>query len=365
MNTPADRMAQALRLAERGRYSTFPNPRVGCLVVRDGEVVGEGWHERAGEPHAEVHALRMAGERTRGAELYVTLEPCAHQGRTPPCVDAVLAAAPRKVYVAMLDPDPRVAGRGIERLRAAGIEVEVGLLEAAARRLNRGFLSRIERGRPYLTLKLAASLDGRAAMNSGESRWITGVEARADVHRLRAEAGAVLTGSGTVLADDPELTVRDESLAARAGRQPDRIVLDAQARVPADAKLWRPGARRLRIAASSCGTPEIADVERLKIDTDPAGRLDLPTTLTALATAGINEVLAECGPTLAGALLAAGLVDELIVYLAPALLGHEARAFASLPGLERLDQKIGLRFTDLRQIGSDLRITAAPAARGA
>jgi diaminohydroxyphosphoribosylaminopyrimidine deaminase/5-amino-6-(5-phosphoribosylamino)uracil reductase len=368
----AHNMARALRLAERGRYTTHPNPRVGCVIVRDGEVVGEGFHERAGEPHAEVHALRMAGERARGAEMFVTLEPCSHHGRTPPCVDAVLAAGLRKVWVAMQDPNPQVAGRGIARLREAGIEVETGLLQQDAEILNRGFLSRMRSGRPWVTLKLAASLDGRTAMASGESQWITGGGARADVHRLRAEAGAVLTSSATVLADDPSLTVRLpahrlESLGLVDGvvaagellrlRQPDRIVLDGAARVPTSAKVWSGGARRLWLTARPAKTPE--GVENLPVPAGDEG-LSLHAAMQALAQREVNAVLVECGPRLAGALLQQRLVDELLLYMAPVLLGDSARPLARLPGLERLDQKIGFRMQDVRKVGDDLRLTLLP-----
>lgn len=361
-------MARALRLAEAGRYSSHPNPRVGCVLWRDGEIVGEGAHLRAGEPHAEVHALRQAGERARGATAFVSLEPCNHHGRTPPCTEALIAAGVSRVVAAMQDPNPLVAGQGLARLRAAGIEVEVGLLQADAERLNRGFVSRMRRQRPLLILKLAASLDGRTAMKSGESQWITGPEARADVHRLRAEAGAVLTSSDTVLADDPALTVRlpaDYGMAASGTvpglRQPDRIVLDSRARVPAGAKVWAEGARRLRVTTAAHATaPVPAGVETLVVEADANGTISLPALLPLLAQQGVNELLVECGPRLAGALLASGLVDELLLYLAPTLLGHEGRALAALPGLQRLDQKIALRYTDVRQVGRDLRITAVP-----
>ncbi len=387
-------MARALQLAALGRLSTFPNPRVGAVVVAaDGEVVGEGWHQRSGEAHAEVFALRAAGERARGADLYVTLEPCSHHGRTPPCADAVIAAGIRRVIVAMQDPNPLVSGRGLDRLRAAGIVVETGVMQAAALKLNRGFVSRMERGRPFVTLKLGASLDGRTAMANGESQWITSAEARAEVHRLRAEAGAVLTSSETVLADDPQLTVRErvapqapgegqsEMLSAasdptlsprlrrdplpQAGegtlllRQPDRIVLDSSARVPAGAKVWNAGARRFWISTRE--TTAVPDgVELLTVPANGSGKIDLPAALAALGTAAINEVLVECGPRLAGALLQARLVDELLIYLAPSLLGSEARGLAALPGLTRLDQRLRLRYTDVRQIGPDLKITAVP-----
>ncbi|WP_428310194.1 bifunctional diaminohydroxyphosphoribosylaminopyrimidine deaminase/5-amino-6-(5-phosphoribosylamino)uracil reductase RibD [Hydrocarboniphaga sp.] len=393
-------MARALHLADRGRLGTFPNPRVGCVIVRDGEIVGEGWHERAGGPHAEVFALGMAGDRACGSDIYVTLEPCSHHGRTPPCSDAVIAAQPKRVIVAMRDPNPLVAGRGIDALLAAGIDVESGLMEAAARQLNRGFVSRMERGRPFVSLKLGASLDGRTATASGESQWITGAEARADVHRLRAEAGAVLTSSATVLADDPQLTVRDlvpsppgrgwreapgegfaesshpaignaltpgPSPGGRGGngpggrggnqRQPDRIVLDPQARVPVDARVWAPGARRLWLVGKEpVQRPD--DVEVIILPLISIHTLDLDLALKALGAAGINELLIECGPTLAGSLLEAKLVDELLVYLAPSLLGSEARGLANL-AVGQLDQRLRLRYTDVRRVGADLKITAA------
>ncbi|MEQ1438276.1 bifunctional diaminohydroxyphosphoribosylaminopyrimidine deaminase/5-amino-6-(5-phosphoribosylamino)uracil reductase RibD [Fontimonas sp. SYSU GA230001] len=356
---PERLMARALRLAERGGPTTHPNPRVGCVIVRDGEVIGEGWHERAGEPHAEVHALRAAGERARGGELFVTLEPCSHHGRTPPCADAVIAAGVRKVWVAMHDPNPQVAGQGIARLRAAGIEVVEGLMEREARALNRGFVSRMTRQRPWVTLKLAASLDGRTAMASGESRWITGAEARADVQRLRARAGAVLTGVGTVLADDPQLNCRESAIGDRQSfsRQPDRIVLDSDARVPAQAKVWNPGARRFWVTAQPGSAPH--GVQRLTVPRSASG-LALDGVLAALAGHEVNEVLVECGARLAGAFLQQRLVDELILYLAPCLLGDDGRALAQLAGIDRLDQRLRLEWLDLRRVGPDLRITARP-----
>lgn len=348
-------MARALRLAEAGRYSTHPNPRVGCVIVKDGEIVGEGVHLKAGGPHAEVHALQMAGAKARGAKVFVTLEPCNHHGRTPPCVDALIAAGVSRVWAAMSDPNPLVAGQGLARLQAAGIETRVGLLQADAERLNRGFLSRMRRQRPFVTLKLAASLDGRTAMASGESQWITGAAARADVHRLRAEAGAVLTSSATVLADDPSLTVRD--FAAACLRQPDRIVLDRQLRVLPSARVWAAGARRFRVGAPSMA-PAPDEVETIAVDSDADGLLSLPETLSALAARQVNAILVECGPHLAGSFLAAGLVDELILYVAPSLLGHDGRALATLPALSGLDQRVQLQFSDVRQVGEDLRITA-------
>jgi diaminohydroxyphosphoribosylaminopyrimidine deaminase/5-amino-6-(5-phosphoribosylamino)uracil reductase len=346
-------MRQALCLAERGRMTSHPNPCVGCVIVNDGQIVGEGFHARAGEPHAEPLALAQAGERARGAEMYVTLEPCAHHGRTPPCADAVIAAGIRKVWAALPDPNPKVSGGGFDKLRKAGIEVEIGLLRDEAERLHRGFLSRMRRGRPWLTLKLAASLDGRTAMASGESRWITGEAARAEVHRRRAEAGAVLTGIGTVLADDPQLNVR----RLEPVRQPDRIVLDTEARAPTTAKVWATGARRFWFTATPGPSP--AAVERIVTPRAAAG-LAPAVVLTELARREVNEVFAECGPTLAGGLLQSGCVDELLLYLAPSMLGHDARAMARLPGLETLDQRLRWRWQSVERIGDDLRLTLTP-----
>jgi diaminohydroxyphosphoribosylaminopyrimidine deaminase/5-amino-6-(5-phosphoribosylamino)uracil reductase len=363
-------MQRALELAARGRATTHPNPRVGCVIVKDGAVAGEGFHERAGGPHAEVVALQAAGARAKGADVFVTLEPCCHHGRTPPCTDALIAAGVKRVHAALRDPNPQVAGRGFEALQRAGIECAFGPLEAEARQLNRGFVSRMTRKRPWLTLKLAMSLDGRTAMASGESRWITSAEARADAHRLRAEAGAVLTSVNTVLADDPELTVRSTSqrsaLSAQPSfvRQPDRIVIDTQLRSPAAAKVWSTGARRValavRPAADRVDALRKAGVEVALVGTTPDGRVDLGSALAQLATLEVNEVLAECGPTLSGALLAAGLVDELVIYAAPVLLGHDARALATLPGLASLSQAIHFQFSDVTRIGDDVRLTLLP-----
>lgn len=348
-------MARALHLAEKGRQTTQPNPRVGCVIVRDGVIVGEGFHERAGEPHAEVHALRMAGEKARGADVFVTLEPCSHFGRTPPCADGLVAAGVRKVWAAMQDPNPEVAGKGLERLRVAGIEVECGLMQAQAQVLNRGFVSRMVRGRPFVALKLAASLDGRTAMASGESQWITSEAARADVHRLRAEAGAVLTSSATVLADDPVLNVRHVATA----RQPDRIVLDPHGRVSAKAKIWGEGARRILLSTQAqAGMP--AGVEVIQLDRE-GEYFSLAAAMTALGRLKINDVLVECGPTLAGLLLQAEVVDELVLYLAPSLLGDAARPLARLPNLEKLSQRLQFQWRDVRVVGPDLRLTATPA----
>jgi diaminohydroxyphosphoribosylaminopyrimidine deaminase/5-amino-6-(5-phosphoribosylamino)uracil reductase len=354
-------MTRALRLAGQGRTTTHPNPRVGCVIVKGGTVIAEGFHERAGGPHAEVVALEAAGARARGADVYLNLEPCHHHGRTGPCTEKLIAAGVKRVVAAMEDPNPLVAGKGFAALRVAGIATDVGLMEEDAEALNRGFVSRMTRKRPFVTLKLAMTLDGRTALASGESRWITGEAARADVHRLRAEAGAVLTSIETVLADDPELTVRHVS----APRQPDRIVVDTQLRAPADAGVWREGARRIAIAVRAPSDRIEAlrakGVEVALVGTTKEGRVDLASALDTLGRMEINEVLVEAGPRLAGAFLEARLVDELVVYVAPSLLGDAARGLAHLPGVRELSQRVPLRFVDVQRIGPDLRVTAVPA----
>jgi diaminohydroxyphosphoribosylaminopyrimidine deaminase/5-amino-6-(5-phosphoribosylamino)uracil reductase len=362
-------MARALRLAERGLYTTDPNPRVGCLLVRNGAVIGEGWHQRAGGPHAERAALAAAGEASRGATAYVTLEPCCHHGRTPPCTEALMAAEVARVVAAMQDPNPLVAGKGLQALRAGGVAVEVGVLEDQAWALNPGFVKRMSQGLPFVRCKLAASLDGRTAMASGESKWISSEAARRDVHRLRARSSAILTGIGTVLADDPSLTVRlpttklpgmdpDEPVG-----QPLRVVADSRLRFPITARMLSlPGrtliacgdadpAHRARLEAAGAGVHTFAGSE---------DRIDLASLLRHLADEGVNEVLVEAGPTLAGAFLAAGLADEIILYLAPHLMGDGARGLFHLPGLERIRDRIGLVVTDVRMVGPDLRVRARP-----
>lgn len=361
-------MAQALRLAERGLNTTSPNPRVGCVIVKGGEVVGEGWHLRAGEPHAEPLALQIAGERARGATAYVTLEPCSHFGRTPPCADALVAAGVTRVVVAMQDPNPLVSGNGIARLRAAGIAVECGLMEAAARELNIGFVSRMTRGLPWVRSKIAASLDGRTALANGVSQWITGPEARQDVQRLRARACAVLTGIGTVLADDPQLNVRDPDCT----RQPLCVVVDSRLRMPPNAKILlpspgphpnpSPGGRGDLIYTITQDAEKIVALEATGAQAMvlPAigQQVDLSAVLRDLAARGINEVLVEAGATLNGALLKAGLVDELVLYFAPQLLGDAARGLAALGELVSLEQRVELVWHDVRHVGRDLRLTA-------
>ncbi|MDE2149195.1 MAG: bifunctional diaminohydroxyphosphoribosylaminopyrimidine deaminase/5-amino-6-(5-phosphoribosylamino)uracil reductase RibD [Gammaproteobacteria bacterium] len=356
-------MRRALKLAHRGAASSHPNPRVGCVIVRDGTIVGEGWHRRAGEPHAEALALAAAGARARGATAYVNLEPCAHAGRTPPCADALIAAGVARVIAAIEDPDPRVAGRGGRRLRDAGIQVQFGLLAEEAAALNRGFITRHRYGRPWVTLKLAVSLDGRTAMASGESRWVSGAAARAEVHRLRAEAGALLTSAATVAADDPQLTAR---IAGRAAtRQPDRIVLDTEARLTPQARVFAAGARRRLLVAQDRLTAAAqrfagSGVELTGVPRAGVGGLDLGHALQWLGQQGVNEVLSECGPRLAGALLAQGCVDEVLLYLAPKLFGADARPLVYLPGFAGLEQAPRLRWLESRRIGEDLRLRLQP-----
>ncbi len=354
--TDAAWMAHALQLAERGLHTTSPNPRVGCVLVKNDKCIGEGWHVRAGEPHAEVHALRAAGKVARGATAYVTLEPCSHHGRTPPCADALIDAGVARVVVAMQDPNPLVAGRGIAQLQGAGITVECGLMEATARELNIGFVSRMTRGTPWVRSKIAASLDGRSALANGESKWITGDAARQDVQHWRARSCAVLTGIGTVLADDPQLNVR----AADAKRQPLRVVLDTGLRISADAKILQGGNVLIYTASADVAKQEAlcergADVVVMQTVKDG---LLLSAVLSDLAKRGINEVLVESGKTLNGALLKAGLVDEWVLYLAPQLLGDAARGLVDLGELTQLKQRVALAWQDVRHVGNDIRIIA-------
>ena len=356
-------MARALVLAQRGLYSTDPNPRVGCVVVRDGEIVGEGWHQRAGEPHAEANALEMAGAKARGATVYVTLEPCCHHGRTPPCNDALLSAGISRLVAAMSDPNPQVAGKGLAMLRKAGVTVECGLLETEARALNPGFIQRMIAGRPFVRLKLAMSLDGRTALASGESQWLTGAAARQDVQRWRARASAILTGAGTVVADDPSLNVR----LPATERQPLRVILDTQLRTPPSAKILQlPGPTLIFTAASDLHrqTPLRAAGAEIAVAPRIQNHLDLQAVMAELARRECNEIHAECGPVLAGALLRAGLVDELLIYLAPLLLGDKARGLFQLPELIRMSDRIALEILETRAIGSDWRVTLRPQSCG-
>ena len=352
-------MARALRLAERGAYTTRPNPMVGCVLAHGDEVVGEGWHRRQGEPHAEVLALQAAGDRARGATAYVTLEPCAHTGRTGPCADALVAAGVARVVAAMRDPFPQVDGSGFDRLRTAGIAVEVGLMEAQARALNVGFVSRVVRGRPWVRVKLACSLDGRTAMASGDSKWITGEAARADVMHWRARAGAILTGAGTVLADDPSLTVRFAT--PREFVPPLRVVLDPGLATVARGKVREGDAPTLYLHAPDVKPPRDLTADRAAVPVK-SGVFDLGAVLSLLARRDINEVHVEAGATLAGALLKAGLVDELLLYVAPVLLGDTARPLFGGLGFTEMAQRLQLTIVDSRRIGDDLRLQLRPQA---
>jgi diaminohydroxyphosphoribosylaminopyrimidine deaminase/5-amino-6-(5-phosphoribosylamino)uracil reductase len=352
-------MARALALARHGLYHTDPNPRVGCVLIKDGIVVGEGWHARAGEAHAEVNALDMAGDRARGATAYVTLEPCCHQGRTPPCTDALLKAGITRLVATMSDPNPQVAGKGFTILRDAGVAVECGLLEAEARALNPGFIQRMIQGRPFVRLKLAMSLDGRTALASGESQWLTGEAARRDVQKFRARASAILTGIGTVLADNPGLNVR----LPEAVRQPLRVILDTELRTPPTAQTLRlPGQVVIFTAVTDPAAHEplrAAGAETVILPRAKRG-LELHAVMAELARRECNEIQVECGSTLAGALLRAELVDELVIYMAPLLLGDKARGLFQLPELTRMSERTELEILDTRIVGRDWRIRLKP-----
>jgi len=361
-------MQQALDLAKRGRFTTSPNPNVGCVIVQDGEVIGQGWHKKAGEGHAEVNALREAGDKARGATAYVTLEPCSHHGRTPPCCDALIAAGISRVIVAMQDPNPQVAGRGLHRLRQAGIDVEFGLLAAEAEALNRGFLKRMRTGFPWVQLKMASSLDGRTAMANGESKWITSSAARQDVQAFRALASAILTTSKTVLADNPSMNIRWSELSPAAQvsiggeellRQPIRVVLDRHRQVKDDKTLFTvTEAQTWRVVTqpgedSSCWAKTLVVPEHQE-------NIDLVALMMVLGKQEVNTVWVEAGASLAGQLLQAGVVDELILYMAPTLMGTDARGLCVLPGLEHLAQALRFEIQDVQQVGPDIRIILQP-----
>lgn len=351
-------MARALHLAKRGIAGTHPNPRVGCVLVKDGRIIGESWHRKAGEPHAEVLALQQAGKAAQGATVYVTLEPCCHHGRTGPCSQALIDAGVARVVAAMPDPNPRVSGQGLAQLQAAGIEACVGLMQDQAERLNRGFCRRMREQRPWVMSKLAMSLDGRTAMASGESKWITGPAARRDVHRLRAISSVVLTGVDTVLADDPQLTPRD-GLDSPLVRIPDRVILDSRLRTPTHARmLQQPGHSIILTCSEDADKTQVLEQAGFEVAVlaEDRGCVDLSAVMAWLAKREVNEVMVEAGATLNGAMLAGGWVDEWYVYMAPCVLGDSARGVFHLPGLNRMDQRFKLGIEDVRRIGDDVRL---------
>ncbi|MEF8793876.1 bifunctional diaminohydroxyphosphoribosylaminopyrimidine deaminase/5-amino-6-(5-phosphoribosylamino)uracil reductase RibD [Thiohalorhabdus sp.] len=359
----ADRrlMRRALALARRGRGWTDPNPMVGCVLVRDGRIVGEGYHARVGGAHAEAAALERAGDAAAGATAYVTLEPCSHQGRTPPCADRLVEAGVARVEAAMADPDERVSGRGLERLRKAGVEVNTGALGDTAEALNAGFVKRARTGWPWVTLKLAASLDGRTATSSGESQWITSEAARTDVHRLRHGHAAIITGSGTVMADDPSLTAR----IPEGGAHPLRVVLDSELRTVPGARVVTGPGRCLVVAGHQASAErrqalEAAGTEVMAVPADGDGRLNLAAVWDELGRREINSVLAECGATLAGSMLFGGWVDRLVTYQAPTIIGAGGRAMFAVEAITSMAERIELDVLERREIGPDWRITAKP-----
>ncbi|QBY44910.1 bifunctional diaminohydroxyphosphoribosylaminopyrimidine deaminase/5-amino-6-(5-phosphoribosylamino)uracil reductase RibD [Arsenophonus nasoniae] len=360
-------MSRALSLAKQGRFTTSPNPNVGCVIVRDGEVVGEGFHCKTGEAHAEIYALQMAGEKANGATAYVTLEPCSHYGKTPPCADALISAGIQRVVVAMQDPNPQVAGRGLLKLQQAGIEVIHGLLIDEAEQLNQGFLKRMRTGFPYVQLKLAASLDGRTALASGESKWITSPAARQDVQSFRAQASAILTTSATVLADNPALNVRWKDFAPELQniypeeslRQPIRIVLDRNNQVKPEHFVTKSAGECWLIRSNPIAQNWFGDVKQITIPTYGKG-IDLVLLMMQLAKRNINSIWVESGPTLAGTLLTLGLVDELIVYVAPKILGESARGLINIPELQKLKDASAFEFINIELIDIDLRLTLRP-----
>ncbi len=356
-------MSRALQLAERGLFTTDPNPRVGCVIAQGEQIVGEGWTSPVGGPHAEVHAMLAAGTAARGATAYVTLEPCSHHGRTPPCTDALIAGGVSRVVSALRDPNPLVDGKGIRQMQEAGIAVETGLLGASARQLNAGFDKRMTHGLPLVTVKVAASLDGKVALRNGVSRWITGEPARRDVQRLRARSSAVLTGIGTVLVDDPLLTVRDPDIDM-LGRKPLRVVCDTRLRIPPAARLLREGGPVvIYTAETEARGLTRADVDVVTVASDVHGSLDLVAILKDLARRHCNEVLVEAGPRLSGRFLELGLADLLVVYLGPVLLGRDAQSMLALPSLDAMAGRQELELLATRRIGNDLKLTWQPRAR--
>ncbi len=360
--TPADHeyMARALRLARRGIYTAHPNPRVGCVLVKDGQIVGQGWHRKTGEAHAEVVAIEDAGANAKGATVYVTLEPCSHEGKTPPCVDALIAAGVSKVVAAIVDPNAKVSGNGRSTLEEAGIAVHTGLMQEEAASLNAGFLSRMQHGRPFVRLKIAASLDGRTAMANGESEWITGEAARDDVQRLRARSGAVMAGIGTIIADNPRLNVRSAAID-NDKLQPLRVVVDSKLRMPASSRmLTLPGKTAVFCTDDSNGRKLLAAGAFIYVVAAGQGGVDLAAVMKKQADLEINELLVEAGPTLAGSLIDSGLVDELVIYQAPHIMGSETRPMFSTPEWKSIGQRMNVKITDVRNVGADLKITATP-----
>jgi len=352
-------MARAIQLAEKPVFSPHPNPRVGCVIVNNDHIVGEGFHEFAGGPHAEVNALAQAGDSANGATAYVSLEPCCFHGRTPACVDALVKAKVKKVFIAMLDPNPRVAGEGVSLLEQAGIDVESGMLAEEAKALNKGFIRRMTKGRPWVRCKIAMSLDGRTAMANGESQWISGKAARQDVQRYRATSDAILTGVGTVLADNPRMTVRGIDAVNSKSRQPLRVIVDSQLRAKPELDIFHePGDVLVATLSDQKGSyKENINVEKFS---KSVSGIDLSALLEYLATQEINEVQVEAGAKLNGALLREGLIDELVIYMANSIMGDSARGLFSLPRLTSMENKIELNCLDLRKVGEDFRFTLQP-----
>lgn len=361
-------MAEALKLAAQGLYTTQPNPRVGCVIVKNQQIIGRGAHLKAGEPHAEVYALSEAGIAAEGADAYVTLEPCSHTGRTPPCMHALAEAKVKRVIVAMQDPNPLVSGRGITFLREQGIQVEVGLMQQEAEALNVGFIKRMRMQMPYVRSKIAASLDGKTGLNNGKSQWITSPVSRSDVQHWRAQSCAILTGIGTVLADNPSMAVRLENIQ----RQPIRVIVDSCLQTPLEAKILQKTSASERVIIVYAEKSPQHDAKKTKLQAKGVElwclplvnlekpQVDLPVTFKALARDGVNEVLVEAGQTLNGALLAQGLIDELILYYAPKLMGHDAQGMFAMPPLTAMAQAISLQLLDVRQVGVDIRLRAKP-----
>ncbi|MBL4607461.1 MAG: bifunctional diaminohydroxyphosphoribosylaminopyrimidine deaminase/5-amino-6-(5-phosphoribosylamino)uracil reductase RibD [Pseudomonadales bacterium] len=370
----SDAMALAIQLARHGLYTTSPNPRVGCVLSKHEHIIASGWHQQAGGKHAEIEALKQAGDQAKGATAYVTLEPCSHHGKTPPCADALIKAGVKRVIAAMVDPNPQVAGRGLKKLHDAGIHVSWGLMEEESKNLNPGFIKRMLHQQPFVRVKMATSLDGRTAMASGESKWITGPAARADVQRWRAQSCAIVMGVDSVLSDNPSMTVRKSDWLGDTPalwetqeiRQPLRIVLDSQLRIPLTAKLLQQAGETWVVTTENSAQSKQNKIKELPnlgtevITIQSNDQIDLPSLLKKLAEREVNEVLVETGPTLAGAFLQAELVDELIFYMAPKLMGHAAKPSLNLPGLEKMSDCLQLNFKDIRQVGEDLRIIANP-----